>query len=42
MRELLIQILIISILIPAAVFVEFLNVMGRQAGHAVALAAVTD
>jgi predicted nucleic acid-binding protein len=31
-----------DILIPAAVFVEFLNVMGRKAGHAVALAAVTD
>jgi predicted nucleic acid-binding protein len=31
-----------DILIPAAVFVEFLNVMGRKAGHAVALAAVTE
>jgi predicted nucleic acid-binding protein len=30
-----------DILIPAAVFVEFLNVMGRKVGHAVALAAVT-
>jgi 6-phosphofructokinase len=30
------------ILIPAAMFVEFLNVMGRKAGHAVALAAVTE
>jgi predicted nucleic acid-binding protein len=31
-----------DILIPAAVFVEFLNVMGRKAGHAVALAAVME
>jgi predicted nucleic acid-binding protein len=31
-----------DILIPAAVFVEFVNVMGRKAGHAVALAAVTE
>jgi predicted nucleic acid-binding protein len=31
-----------DILIPAAVFVEFLNVMGRKAGHAVALAAVIE
>jgi predicted nucleic acid-binding protein len=31
-----------DILIPAAVLVEFLNVMGRKAGHAVALAAVTE
>jgi predicted nucleic acid-binding protein len=31
-----------DILIPAAVFVEFLNVMGRKAGHTVALAAVTE
>ena len=31
-----------DILIPAAVFVEFLNIMGRKAGHAVALAAVTE
>ena len=31
-----------DILIPAAVFIEFLNVMGRKAGHAVALAAVTE
>jgi predicted nucleic acid-binding protein len=28
-----------DILIPAAVFVEFLNVLGRKAGHKVALAA---
>ena len=31
-----------DILIPAAVFVEFLNIMGRKAGHAVALAAVAE
>jgi predicted nucleic acid-binding protein len=31
-----------DLLIPAAVFVEFLNVMGRKAGHTVALAAVTE
>jgi predicted nucleic acid-binding protein len=31
-----------DILIPAAVFIEFLNVMGRKAGHAVALAAVME
>jgi predicted nucleic acid-binding protein len=31
-----------DILIPAAVFVEFVNVMGRKAGHAVTLAAVTE
>jgi predicted nucleic acid-binding protein len=31
-----------DILIPAAVLVEFLNVMGRKADHAVALAAVTE
>jgi predicted nucleic acid-binding protein len=31
-----------DILIPAAVLVEFLNVMGRKAGHTVALAAVTE
>ena len=32
----------IDILIPAAVFVEFLNIMGRKAGHAVAIAAVAE
>jgi predicted nucleic acid-binding protein len=31
-----------DLLSPAAVFVEFLNVMGRKAGHTVALAAVTE
>jgi predicted nucleic acid-binding protein len=31
-----------DILIPDAVFVEFLNVMGRKAGHDVALVAVTE
>ena len=31
-----------DILIPAAVLVEFLNVMGRKAGHDVALAAVQE
>ena len=31
-----------DILVPAAVFVEFLNVLGRKAGHAVALAAVSE
>jgi predicted nucleic acid-binding protein len=31
-----------DILIPAAVLVEFLNILGRKAGHAVALAAVTE
>jgi predicted nucleic acid-binding protein len=31
-----------DILIPAAVFVEFLNVMGRRAGHDVALAAIPE
>jgi predicted nucleic acid-binding protein len=31
-----------DILIPAAVFVEFLNVLGRKAGHAMALAAVAE
>ena len=31
-----------DILIPAAVLVEFLNVMGRKVGHAVALAAVGE
>src|SRR3954454_18521746 len=31
-----------DILIPAAVFVEFLNILGRKAGHAAALAAVTE
>jgi predicted nucleic acid-binding protein len=31
-----------DILIPAEVLVEFLNVMGRKAGHAMALAAVIE
>jgi predicted nucleic acid-binding protein len=31
-----------DILIPAAVLVEFLNILGRKAGHAAALAAVTE
>src|SRR3954468_1506316 len=31
-----------DILIPAAVLVEFLNILGRKAGHSVALAAVTE
>jgi predicted nucleic acid-binding protein len=31
-----------DILIPAAVFVEFLNIMGRKAGHAVAIAAAQE
>ena len=31
-----------DILIPAAVFVEFLNVLGRKAGHKVALAAAAE
>ena len=31
-----------DIIIPDAVFVEFLNVMGRKAGHAMALAAVLE
>ena len=31
-----------TILIPAAVFVEFLNVLGRKAGHEAALAAVSE
>jgi predicted nucleic acid-binding protein len=31
-----------AILIPAAVFVEFLNVLGRKAGHEVALAAASE
>ena len=31
-----------TILIPAAVYVEFLNVLGRKVGHAVALAAVAE
>jgi predicted nucleic acid-binding protein len=31
-----------AILIPDAVFVEFLNVMGRKAGHGVALAAASE
>src|SRR3954471_16545585 len=31
-----------DILIPAAVFVELLNILGRKAGHAAALAAVTE
>ena len=31
-----------SILIPAAVFVELLNILGRKVGHAAALAAVSE
>ena len=31
-----------SILIPAAVFVEFLNILGRKAGHEAALAAASE
>jgi predicted nucleic acid-binding protein len=31
-----------TILVPAAVFVEFLNVLGRKAGHEAALAAVSE
>ena len=31
-----------DILIPSAVFVEFLNVLGRKAGHSVALAAASE
>jgi predicted nucleic acid-binding protein len=31
-----------DILIPAAVLVEFLNILGRKAGHPAALAAVTE
>ena len=31
-----------TILVPAAVFVEFLNVLGRKAGHKTALAAVSE
>jgi predicted nucleic acid-binding protein len=31
-----------TILVPAAVFVEFLNVLGRKAGHEPALAAVSE
>lgn len=31
-----------DILIPAAVFVEFLNVLGRKAGHDTACAAVSE
>jgi predicted nucleic acid-binding protein len=31
-----------DILIPAAVLVEFLNILGRKAGHTAALAAVTE
>jgi len=31
-----------SILIPAAVFVEFLNILGRKAGHETALAAASE
>jgi predicted nucleic acid-binding protein len=31
-----------AILIPAAVFVEFLNVLGRKAGHETALAAASE
>ena len=31
-----------DILIPAAVLVEFFNILGRKAGHSAALAAVTE
>jgi predicted nucleic acid-binding protein len=31
-----------TILIPAAVFVEFLNILGRKAGHEIALAAASE
>ena len=31
-----------TILIPAAVYVEFLNVLGRKAGHEAALAAASE
>jgi predicted nucleic acid-binding protein len=31
-----------DILIPAAVFVEFLNILGRKAGHDASLAAVSE
>ncbi len=31
-----------DILIPSAVFVEFLNILGRKAGHRVALAAAAE
>ena len=31
-----------TILIPAAVFVEFLNILGRKAGHEAALAAAAE
>jgi predicted nucleic acid-binding protein len=31
-----------DVLIPAAVYVEFLNILGRKAGHAVAVAAVSE
>ena len=31
-----------TILIPAAVFVEFLNVLGRKVGHEIALAAASE
>ena len=31
-----------TILIPAAVYVEFLNVLGRKVGHKVALAAAAE
>ena len=31
-----------TILVPAAVFVEFLNVLGRKAGHETALAAASE
>jgi predicted nucleic acid-binding protein len=31
-----------SILIPAAVFVELLNILGRKVGHSAALAAVSE
>ena len=31
-----------TILIPAAVFVEFLNILGRKAGHETALAAASE
>jgi predicted nucleic acid-binding protein len=31
-----------TIFIPAAVFVEFLNILGRKAGHEIALAAASE
>ena len=31
-----------DILIPAAVFVELLNILGRKVGHTIALAAVSE